>query len=110
MVSKKKTTNKSANSQNINNLMAKQTNTNTQINDMLNQSLAAITVSPEAQRQQKLDSLEKKYLDAETKLHTAPEELERTKKNYYVYKDETINYNSHTKYSPNLRMFNHYNP
>ena len=31
-------------------------------------------------------------------------------KDYYVYKDETINYNSHTKYCPDLRMFNHHNP
>ena len=89
MVAKKKTTNKDVNS-----LMAKQTHTNNQINDMLNKSLAAITVSPEAQRHQKLDSLEKKYLDAETKLHTAPEELERTKKNYYVYKDGETEYNN----------------
>ena len=100
MVEKKKTTNKTnktnktANTQNINSLMAQQTNTNNQINDMLNKSLAAITVSPEAQRHQKLNSLEKKYLDAETKLHTAPEELERTKKNYYVYKDGETEYNN----------------
>jgi len=31
-------------------------------------------------------------------------------KEYYTHKDETINYNSHTKYSPNLTMFNHHNP
>lgn len=31
-------------------------------------------------------------------------------KDYYFYKDETINYNTHTKYCPNLRMFNHHNP
>jgi hypothetical protein len=31
-------------------------------------------------------------------------------KDYYLHKDETINYNNHTKYCPNLRMFNHHNP
>ena len=31
-------------------------------------------------------------------------------KEYYVNKDDTINYNSHKKYCPNLRMFNHHNP
>jgi hypothetical protein len=31
-------------------------------------------------------------------------------KDYYFYKDETINYNSHTKYCTDLKMFNHHNP
>jgi len=31
-------------------------------------------------------------------------------KDYYNNKDENINYNSHTIYCPNLRMFNHHNP
>ena len=31
-------------------------------------------------------------------------------KDNYLYKDENINYNSHTIYCPNLRMFNHHNP
>ena len=94
MVAKKNTTNKPVNTQNINNLMAKQTNTNTQINDMLNQSLAAITVSPEAQRQQTMDNLEQQYLAAQTNLQTAPVQLETTKKNYYVYKVGETNYNN----------------
>ena len=94
MVAKKNTTNKPVNTQNINNLMAKQTNTNTQINDMLNKSLAAITVSPEAQRQQTMDNLEQTYLAAQTNLQTAPVQLETTKKNYYVYKVGETNYNN----------------
>jgi hypothetical protein len=97
MVEKKKTTNKTnktANTQNINSLMAQQTNTSTQINDMLNQSLAAITVNPEAQRQQTLNNLEQNYLDAQTNLQTAPVQLETTKKNYYVYKVGETNYNN----------------
>ena len=94
MVEKKNTTNKSANTQNINSLMAQQTNTSTQINDMLNQSLAAITVNPESQRQQTLNNLEQNYLDAQTNLQTAPVQLETTKKNYYVYKVGETNYNN----------------
>jgi len=94
MVAKKNTTNKPVNTQNINNLMAKQTNTNTQINDMLNKSLAAITVSPEAQRQQTMDNLEQTYLAAQTNLQTAPVQLETSKKNYYVYKVGETNYNN----------------
>jgi hypothetical protein len=31
-------------------------------------------------------------------------------KDYYVHKDESINYNSHTMYCSNIRMFNHHNP
>lgn len=31
-------------------------------------------------------------------------------KDYYLNQDDTISYNSHTKYCPNLRMFNHHNP
>jgi len=94
MVEKKKTTNKSTNCQNINSLMAQQTNTTTQINDMLNKAITTISVSPESQRQQKLNKLEQKYLDAQTNLQTAPVQLETSKKNYYVYKVGETNYNN----------------
>ena len=94
MVEKKNTTNKSANTQNINSLMAQQTNTSTQINDMLNKAITTISVSPEAQRQQTLNNLEQNYLNAQTNLQTAPVQLETTKKNYYVYKVGETNYNN----------------
>ena len=94
MVAKTTTTNKSTNCQNINSLMAQQTNTSTQINDMLNKAITTISVSPESQRQQKLNKLEQKYLDAQTNLQTAPVQLETSKKNYYVYKVGETNYNN----------------
>lgn len=75
-------------------LMSKQFNTKNQLNNMLNQSLAAIKNSPENQRQQNIDNLEKKYLNAQTNLQTAPVQLESARKNYYVYKDGTPYYNS----------------
>ena len=90
MVAKKKTVNKQV----TNNLLTKQMTTNTQINDMLNQTLAAITVSPQQQRNQTLDSLQQKYLDAQTNLQTAPLQLEASKKNYYVYKNGETSYNN----------------
>jgi hypothetical protein len=80
--------------QDCNDLLAKQMKTNNQINDMLNQTLNAITVSPEEQRKQTLDNLQQKYLDAKTKLQTAPLELEASKKNYYVYKNGENSYNA----------------
>ena len=94
MVAKKTTTNKSTNCQNINSLMAQQTNTSTQINDMLNKAITTISVSPESQRQKKMNKLEQKYLDAQTNLQTAPVQLETSKKNYYVYKVGETNYNN----------------
>jgi len=90
MVAKKNTVNK----QDCNNLLTKQMKTNNQINDMLNQTLNAITVSPEEQRKQTLDNLQQKYLDAKTNLQTAPLQLEASKKNYYVYKNGETNYNT----------------
>lgn len=89
MVEKKKVTKADCNE-----LLSKQMKTNTQINDMLNKTLSAITVSPQEQRKKTLDGLHKKYLDAKTKLHTAPVELEASKKNYYTYKNGESSYNT----------------
>jgi hypothetical protein len=86
----KKTTNKSTNCQNINSLMAQQTNTSTQINDMLNKALDENKIDPKTKQKNKLHKLEKEYLDAQTNCSS----LETTKKNYYIYKDGETNYNN----------------
>ena len=90
MVAKKNILNK----QDIKKLSQKQMTTNIQISDMLNKTMAAITVSPTEQRKQTLSGLEQKYLDAKTNLQTAPLQLESSKKNYYVYKIGEVNYNA----------------
>lgn len=82
--------------QNANNLLNKQIDTKTQLNDMLNKTLEAVSAAsnPEAQRVQNTNDLEQKYLNAQTNLQTAPVQLESTKKNYYVYKNGEAYYNN----------------
>ena len=66
MVAKKNILNK----QDIKKLSQKQMTTNIQISDMLNKTMAAITVSPTEQRKQTLSGLEQKYLDAKNIKYT----------------------------------------
>ena len=74
------------NTANTNKLLSNQMVTKTQLNDILNQTIAAIQISPEAQRQETLSNLEQKYLTSQTNLQIAPLDLEKNKKNYYVFK------------------------
>jgi len=85
---------KNKNIANTNKLLSNQMVTKTQLNDILNQTIAAIKVSPEAQRQETLSNLEQKYLNSQTNLQTAPLELEKNKKNYYVFKSGEAYYDT----------------
>lgn len=55
------------------------------INELLNQSSEALLCGPTCQKIKVTDELRQKYIDAQTNVMTAPIELERTKKNYYVF-------------------------
>jgi hypothetical protein len=91
---KNKNKNTKPNVANSNNLLNDQMNTKTQLNDILNKAMAAVQVSPETQRQQIQSDLQEKYLKAQTNMQTAPLELEKSKKDYYVFKSGEANYNT----------------
>lgn len=65
-------------------LLQNQQITQQQINDLLQES-STLICGPSCQREKITKELEQKYLDAQTNLKTAPDQLERSKKNYYVY-------------------------
>lgn len=93
-INKNKNKNTKPNVANSNKLLGNQMNTQSQLNDILNNAMAAIQVSPEAQRQQIQSDLQQKYLNAQTKMQTAPLELEKSKKDYYVFKSGETYYNT----------------
>jgi len=88
------TNSKKPNIANSNKLLGKQMVTQSQLNDILNKTVSAMKVSPEAQRKQTQSDLEQKYLDSQTKLQTAPLELEKNKKNYYVFRNGEAYYDT----------------
>ena len=55
------------------------------INELLNDASQALLCGPTCQKLKVGEELKQKYLDAETNIKTGPIELERTKKNYYVF-------------------------
>ena len=64
-----------------------------QINAMLAKSNADLMCGPACQAQKSLTQLENTYVNAQTNLETAPEQLKTAKKNYYIAKDGTAAYN-----------------
>lgn len=55
-----------------------------QVNNLINKANEAITCGPDCQKQKNIDDLQKKYLDAQSNLATAPQQLSLAEKNYYV--------------------------
>ncbi len=84
--------NVNSNIANSNNLLGNQMLTQTQLNDIINSAITTLQTNPEEQRKQTQNNLEQKYLDAQTNLETAPLELEKSKKNYYVFKSGEVYY------------------
>lgn len=66
-------------------LMTNQFITNQKINDLLELASEYITCGPECQENKKSQQLYDKYLNSQKVLKTAPEKLEKNKKNYYIY-------------------------
>jgi hypothetical protein len=88
------TNSKEMNIANCNKLLGKQMDTQSQLNDILNKTISSMQASPETQRKQTQEDLEQKYLDSQTKLQTAPLELEKNKKNYYVFRNGEAYYDT----------------
>jgi hypothetical protein len=55
------------------------------INALLEQSAEALTCGPTCQKMKISEELKQKYLDAQTNIKTAPLELEKSEKTYYIY-------------------------
>jgi hypothetical protein len=79
---------------NKNTLLKNQQISQDKINELLNQSVDALVCGPTCQKQKVTDELRQKYIDAETNVNTAPIELERTKKNYYVFTEGRTYYDN----------------
>lgn len=70
---------------NQNSLLKNQQINQDKINELLEQASSALLCGPTCQKIKKTEELKQKYLDAETNIKTAPIELERSRKNYYVF-------------------------
>lgn len=79
---------------NQNSLLENQQISQEKINELLNQSADALMCGPTCQKLKVKEELKQKYLDAQTNVMTAPIELERTKKNYYVFSEGKSSYDN----------------
>ena len=70
---------------NQNALLQNQQISQDKINELLNNASQALICGPTCQKLKVGEELKQKYLDAETNIKTAPINLEREKKNYYVF-------------------------
>jgi len=63
------------------------------VNQMIAQANDAIICGPSCKQQQKLDNLKQTYINAQTNLKNAPQQLMTAKKNYYLELDGKLEYN-----------------
>jgi len=56
----------------------------TQVNQLIQAANQAIICGPACQEQKKIEDLQKKYLDAQANVATAPQQLENAEKEYYT--------------------------
>ena len=66
-------------------LIANQFASNRKINDLIQLASEYIECGPECQKDKKSEELYNKYIKSQTVLKSAPDNLEKNKKNYYVY-------------------------
>jgi len=75
-------------------LLKKQQASTEKLTALLEQSLNTLSCGPACQKIKIGEELNQKYLDAQTNLQTAPIQLERTRKNYYVFTEGRPYYNN----------------
>lgn len=75
-------------------LLKDQQNKQQKINKILEQSYSALICGPSCQKEKITKELKQKYLDAQTNLKTAPDQLEKTKRNYVIYSQGESKYNA----------------
>jgi len=79
------------------NILRKQQETTAKINSLLESSAELLACGPTCQKLKVSDSLKQKYLNAETNMLTAPEQLKTAKRNYYIYTEGESYYNNMLK-------------
>lgn len=75
-------------------MLQQQQVTTDQINALLEQTTESLACGPDCQKNKKTKDLEQKYLDARTKLKTAPEDYQVARKDYYIYAKGEPAYNN----------------
>ena len=78
-------TDASETNKNTENLLKKQQISTEKLNSLLEQSVNTLSCGPTCQKAKIEKELKQKYLDAQTNIKTAPDKLETTRKNYYVF-------------------------
>jgi len=76
------------------NILRKQQETTAKINSLLETSSELLACGPTCQKQKVTDGLKQKYLNAQTNMITAPEQLDNAKRNYYIYTEGESAYNN----------------
>ena len=66
-----------------------------QFNSLMSQASQAMSCDSECQRKKTEEELKQKYLNAQTNLATAPDQVSSSLKNYMVFADGTPAYNEH---------------
>lgn len=65
------------------------------INNLLRQASKAIMCGPDCQKNEKMSQLYKTYLDSKTTLINAPQQVEQSAKDYYLYAEGPAGYNEY---------------
>ena len=71
------------------------TQTISDVNKLLRQASKAIMCGPECQKNEKMSELYQTYLDSKTNLINAPQQVEQSAKNYYMFAEGPQGYNDY---------------
>lgn len=88
---------------NKNELMQNQQISQDKIMELLEKSAETLVCGPDCQKLKVSDELKQKYLDAQTNVKVAPEQLENSKKNYYIFTEGRPYYDDMQEKELNLK-------
>jgi hypothetical protein len=74
-------------------LLDQQQQTTDKINALLDQANQLLSCGPTCQKLKRAEELKQKYLDAETNMQTAPQQLEESRRKYYTFVAGETGYN-----------------
>ena len=75
--------------------MSSSNQTISDVNKLLRQASKAIMCGPECQKNEKMTQLYQTYLDSKTNLINAPQQIEQSAKNYYMFAEGPQGYNDY---------------
>ena len=76
-------------------MSSNQNQTISNVNNLLRQASKAIMCGPECQQNEKMSQLYQAYLDSKTTLINAPQQVEQSAKNYYMFAEGPQGYNDY---------------